>query len=293
MLLGEHNFGLCRPITISVRMPWFVAHHDPKTGLTLALCTWAKHVAVKFHNTQKHCHTWHLLSLLPYIFLTVGRKKKCNATFDCGHITCMVTAACAVWIVDYKLLNFPSRCSLPLNIVLNFMLSPPETGLPKAQASWLEHGFYRLPCWWCKIFIGSGVDNPFVLWWHKGDRMGCRILFPRDYMFHYDSASICQYNRCQQYKQQFMIYWSQAELYVLSCVLHNMHCTIFRVLCAFHSLHTVCKNSSSSVKMQGDFWGYFSGKRKCALWGRKYGIWKCGDQWYTRSSVLSFCHKLL
>jgi len=44
-------------------------------------------------------------------------------------------------------MTFPTCCSLPLNVELNFMHSPPETGLPKAQTSWLEQGFYRLPCW--------------------------------------------------------------------------------------------------------------------------------------------------
>ena len=39
MLLGEFSFGLYLPIIISVHVPWFVAHHDPKTGLTLALYT--------------------------------------------------------------------------------------------------------------------------------------------------------------------------------------------------------------------------------------------------------------
>jgi len=40
--LAEFSSGLYHPIIISVHVPWFVAHHDPKTGLTLALCTWAK-----------------------------------------------------------------------------------------------------------------------------------------------------------------------------------------------------------------------------------------------------------
>ncbi|XP_066995473.1 SPRY domain-containing protein 3 isoform X2 [Anabrus simplex] len=38
-----------------------------------------------------------------------------------------------------------------------------------------------------KIFIGSGVGDPFGPRCHKGDRMGCGILFPRDYVCHYDS----------------------------------------------------------------------------------------------------------
>ena len=37
-----------------------------------------------------------------------------------------------------------------------------------------------------KIFIRSGVGDLFVLQCHKGDRMGCGILFPRDYMCQYD-----------------------------------------------------------------------------------------------------------
>ena len=37
-----------------------------------------------------------------------------------------------------------------------------------------------------KIFIGSGVGDPFVPWCQKGDRLGCGILFPRDYMCQYD-----------------------------------------------------------------------------------------------------------
>jgi hypothetical protein len=67
--------------------------------------------------------SWQLLSLLPYILTATVLNalyldsycpyclisssqwgKKCNATFDRGHITCMVTAACAVCIVDHKLL---------------------------------------------------------------------------------------------------------------------------------------------------------------------------------------------
>ncbi|PSN34268.1 SPRY domain-containing protein 3, partial [Blattella germanica] len=34
-----------------------------------------------------------------------------------------------------------------------------------------------------KIFIGSGVGDPFGPRCHKGDRMGCGILFPRDYVW--------------------------------------------------------------------------------------------------------------
>jgi len=37
-----------------------------------------------------------------------------------------------------------------------------------------------------KIFIGSGVGDPFGPRCHKGDRMGCGILFPRDYVCQYD-----------------------------------------------------------------------------------------------------------
>jgi hypothetical protein len=39
MLLGEFISGFYLPVIISVHVPWFVAHHDPKTGLTLALYT--------------------------------------------------------------------------------------------------------------------------------------------------------------------------------------------------------------------------------------------------------------
>lgn len=38
-----------------------------------------------------------------------------------------------------------------------------------------------------KIFIGSGIGDPFGPRCHKGDRMGCGILFPRDYVCQYDS----------------------------------------------------------------------------------------------------------
>ncbi|KAK7862936.1 hypothetical protein R5R35_004894 [Gryllus longicercus] len=38
-----------------------------------------------------------------------------------------------------------------------------------------------------KIFIGSGVGDPFGPRCHKGDRMGCGIIFPRDYVCQYDS----------------------------------------------------------------------------------------------------------
>jgi hypothetical protein len=37
-----------------------------------------------------------------------------------------------------------------------------------------------------KIFIGSGIGDPFVPQCHRGDRMGCGILFRRDYMCRYD-----------------------------------------------------------------------------------------------------------
>ena len=37
-----------------------------------------------------------------------------------------------------------------------------------------------------KIFNGSGVGHQFVPRCHKGDRMGCGILFPRDYVCQYD-----------------------------------------------------------------------------------------------------------
>nr|CAD7261538.1 unnamed protein product [Timema shepardi] len=38
-----------------------------------------------------------------------------------------------------------------------------------------------------KIFVGSGVGDPFGPRCHKGDRMGCGIIFPRDYICEYDS----------------------------------------------------------------------------------------------------------
>jgi hypothetical protein len=46
-----------------------------------------------------------------------------------------------------------------------------------------------------KIFIGSGVGAPFGPRCHKGDRMGCGILFPRDYVCQYDryGLSACGY----------------------------------------------------------------------------------------------------
>jgi len=37
-----------------------------------------------------------------------------------------------------------------------------------------------------KICIGSGAGDPLVPLCHEGDRMGCGILFPRDYMCQYD-----------------------------------------------------------------------------------------------------------
>jgi hypothetical protein len=37
-----------------------------------------------------------------------------------------------------------------------------------------------------KIFIGSGVGDPFVPRCLKGDRMGCGILFHGDHMCRYD-----------------------------------------------------------------------------------------------------------
>jgi hypothetical protein len=37
-----------------------------------------------------------------------------------------------------------------------------------------------------KVFIGSGTGDPFVPRCHKGYRMSCGILFPRDYMCQYD-----------------------------------------------------------------------------------------------------------
>uniref|UniRef100_T1IP15 B30.2/SPRY domain-containing protein n=1 Tax=Strigamia maritima TaxID=126957 RepID=T1IP15_STRMM len=38
-----------------------------------------------------------------------------------------------------------------------------------------------------KIFIGSGVGNPFGPPCHKGDVMGCGLIFPRDYVGPFDS----------------------------------------------------------------------------------------------------------
>jgi len=55
MLLGEFSFGLYLPVIISVHVPWFVAHHNPKTGLTLALYTWAKTCCSKI---SQHIRRW-------------------------------------------------------------------------------------------------------------------------------------------------------------------------------------------------------------------------------------------
>ena len=77
----------------------------------------------------------------------------------------LLSCCCAVWstqmerwvilhqqsfvvvVVIITTMTFPTCCSLPLNIVLNSMHSSPQTELPKVQTSWLERGFYRLPCW--------------------------------------------------------------------------------------------------------------------------------------------------
>lgn len=40
-----------------------------------------------------------------------------------------------------------------------------------------------------KIFVGSGVGDPFGPCCHKGDIMGCGIIFPRDYICNYDNGS--------------------------------------------------------------------------------------------------------
>lgn len=40
-----------------------------------------------------------------------------------------------------------------------------------------------------KIFVGSGVGDPFGPRCYKGDIMGCGIIFPRDYVCTYDSDS--------------------------------------------------------------------------------------------------------
>ncbi|XP_049805357.1 SPRY domain-containing protein 3-like [Schistocerca nitens] len=38
-----------------------------------------------------------------------------------------------------------------------------------------------------KIFVGSGLGDPFGPRCYKGDHMGCGIIFPRDYVCDYDS----------------------------------------------------------------------------------------------------------
>ena len=38
-----------------------------------------------------------------------------------------------------------------------------------------------------KVFVGSGVGAPFGPRCHKGDVMGCGVLFPRNYEYRSDS----------------------------------------------------------------------------------------------------------
>jgi len=81
-----------------------------------------------------------------------------------------------------------------------------------------------------KIFIGSGIGDPVVPRYHKGDMMGCGILFHTDYM--------CQYDRYMSTVQtavcDFLI---TSRIVVLSCVHFKMHCTIRKIFCRIHSLH--------------------------------------------------------
>ena len=119
------------------------------------------------------------------------REKKYNASFDPGHITCMVTAACAVCIVDYKLLLL-SPWIFPPAVLCHWMLCWILCTLLLKQ----DYPKHRHPGWNKgsigyraddgKIFIGSGIGHPFGPRCHKEDRMGCGILFPRDYMCQYD-----------------------------------------------------------------------------------------------------------
>lgn len=43
-----------------------------------------------------------------------------------------------------------------------------------------------------KIFVGSGVGDPFGPRCHKGDIMGCGILFPRDFVCYFECESPCE-----------------------------------------------------------------------------------------------------
>jgi len=73
-----------------------------------------------------------------------GEKKNVMPRLTLHDHCSLCSLHCGLQITVIMTMTFPT-CSLPLNVVLNFMHSPPETGLPKAQTSQLEQGFYMLP----------------------------------------------------------------------------------------------------------------------------------------------------
>ena len=84
-----------------------------------------------------------LFSLIIF-FLLFCYMKYLNRKLD--YLAPGLFVVVVVVVVVITTMTFPTCCSLSLNIVLKSMHSPPQTELPKAHTSWLEHGFYRLPC---------------------------------------------------------------------------------------------------------------------------------------------------
>jgi hypothetical protein len=80
--------------------------------------------------------------------------------------------------------------SFPPSIELNFSWVVCLQDFPKHRHPGWNKGSIGYHADDGKIFIGSGVGAPFGPRCHKGDRMGCGILFPRDY--------VCQYDRYAQ-----------------------------------------------------------------------------------------------
>lgn len=168
MLLGEFSFGLFLPVIISLHMLWIVAHRGPKPGLTLALYTWATPCCSRI---LQHIKTllWLMASVLTSLYLHHNGKESLMQ-----HLT-LVTSPRAVQPV-FSILSVTNYCNYEHDFshllffapefVLNFMHSPTETGLPKAQTSRLEQGFYRLPCWrwqdlhrqWCRRSVWTAVS---------------------------------------------------------------------------------------------------------------------------------------
>lgn len=100
---------------------------------------------------------------------------------------CWVNNTCIVDTVMGSLL-IPFSCSFlyPRCVVLSLSILVSLQDYPKHRHPGWSKGSIGYHADDGKIFIGSGVGDPFGPRCHKGDRMGCGILFPRDYVCQYD-----------------------------------------------------------------------------------------------------------